>query len=66
MVACDETLTITALLTRAGYACSSHGRRQLGYISGSGTSRFAQTIRLEDAARVVRALGVEPREVVGL
>jgi hypothetical protein len=66
MVACDATLTRTGLLTRAGYASSSHGSRQLGYMPGAGSSRFAQTIRPVDAARVVRALGVEPREVVGL
>ncbi|HEY3830169.1 MAG TPA: hypothetical protein VGL57_13330 [Solirubrobacteraceae bacterium] len=66
MVACDATITRTALLTRAGYASSSHGSRQLGYMTGAGSSRFAQTIRPVDAVRVVRALGVEPREVVGL
>jgi hypothetical protein len=66
MVARDATLTRTGLLTRAGYASSSHGCRQLGYMTGAGSSRFAQTIRPVDAARVVRALGVEPREVVGL
>jgi hypothetical protein len=66
MIACDSTLTRTALLTRAGYASSSHGSRQLGYMTAARSSRFAQTIRPQDAARVVRALGVEPREVVGL
>jgi hypothetical protein len=66
MIACDATLTRTGLLTRAEYASSSHGSRQLGYMTGAGSSRFAQTIRPADAARVVRALGAEPREVVGL
>jgi len=66
MVAADEDLTVTALVTRAGYTSTSHGRRQLGYMRGAGTCRFAQTIRPDDAARIVRALGVEPREVVGL
>jgi hypothetical protein len=65
-VACEEDLTVTAVLTRAGYKCSSHGRRQLGYMRGAGSQRFAQTIRPDDAARVVRALGLEPLEVVGL
>ncbi len=65
-VVARDGVCITELLRRAGYRCSSHGRRQLGYMRGSGRSRFAQTIGLADAARVVRALGVEPREVVGL
>jgi hypothetical protein len=66
MIARDGTLTRSELLRRAGYASSSHGRRQLGYMACAGSSRLAQTIRLADATRVVRALGVEPREVVGL
>jgi hypothetical protein len=66
MVARDQDLTVTGVLTRAGYRSSSHGRRQLGYMRAAGTSRFAQTIRPDDAARIVRSLGVEPREVVGL
>jgi len=65
IVARDD-VSRTALLTRAGYKSSSHGNRQLGYMRASGSSRRAQTIRLADAARVARALGVEPREVVGL
>jgi len=66
IVAGDQDLTVTAVLTRVGYRSSSHGRRQLGYMRAAGTSRFAQTIRPHYAARIVRALGVEPREVVGL
>jgi len=66
MVASEEDLTVTAVITRAGYRSTSHGRRQLGYMGAAGTKRFAQTIRPHDAARVVRSLGVEPREVVGL
>ncbi len=65
-VVCRDHVSRYALLTRAGYASSSHGSRQLGYMRASGSRRFAQTIRLADAARVVRALGMEPREVVGL
>jgi hypothetical protein len=61
-----EDLTVTAVITRAGYKSTSHGRRQLGYMKAAGTKRFAQTIRPDDAARIVRSLGVEPREVVGL
>jgi hypothetical protein len=61
-----EDLTVTAVITRAGYKSTSHGRRQLGYMGAAGTRRFAQTIRPDDAARIVRSLGVEPREVVGL
>jgi hypothetical protein len=66
MLAAERDLTISGLLSLAGYESSSHGRRQLGYMRGSGTSRCAQTIRPENAARIVRALGLEPREVVGL
>jgi hypothetical protein len=65
-VAGDQDLTVTGVLTRAGYRSTSHGRRQLGYMRGAGSQRFAQTIRPHDAARIVRALGLEPREVVGL
>lgn len=66
LVAAEEDLTVTAVITRAGYKSTSHGRRQLGYMRGAGTSRFAQTIRPTDAARIVDALGVAPREVAGL
>lgn len=66
IVASDETLSITALLTRAGYSSTSHGRRQLGYMRGAKSTRYTQTIKPADAARVVRSLGVDPREVVGL
>lgn len=63
---CNPDLSVHAILCNAGYKSTSHGRRQLGYMHGSGTPRFTQTIRPDDAARLVRALGREPVEVVGL
>lgn len=59
-------LTRTAILTRAGYKSSSEGSRLLGYMRQSGCRRLGQTITPDHAARVVRALGRAPREVVGL
>jgi hypothetical protein len=59
-------LSLSGLLKRIGYSSTSHGRRQLGWMRHSGCSRIPQTIRPADAARVVRELGVEPREVIGL
>jgi hypothetical protein len=65
-VAADPHLTITAIVTAAGYKSTSEGRRLLGYMRQSGCTRLGQTIRTTHAARFVRALGRAPREVVGL
>jgi hypothetical protein len=62
----NPELTLNALLTAAGYESSSEGRRLLGYMRVSGSPRYGQTISPEHAARVVRALGRDPREVAGL
>jgi hypothetical protein len=59
-------LTVNQIVTRAGYRSTSEGRRLLGYMRQSGCKRLGQTIRPDHAARVVRALGRAPMEVVGL
>ena len=59
-------LSVHAVLRIVGYKSTSHGRRQLGYMRHSGSARVPQTIRPADAARVVRALGQDPVDVVGL
>jgi hypothetical protein len=62
----DADLSVTTILRNAGYKDTSHGRRQLGFMRISGADRVTQTIRPEDAARVVRALGEDPVDVAGL
>jgi hypothetical protein len=59
-------LTVNQIVTAAGYRSTSEGRRLLGYMRQSGCKRAGQTIRPDHAARVVRALGRAPAEVVGL
>ena len=65
-LAADPHLTISQIVTSAGYKGTSEPRRLLGYMRQSGCSRLAQTIRTTHATRLVRALGRAPREVVGL
>jgi hypothetical protein len=62
----DPDLTVNAVITRAGYNCTTHGRRLLGYMRNAHSGHYGQTIRPGDAARVVRALGRSPVEVLGL
>jgi hypothetical protein len=62
----NPDLTVTAILTAAGYKSTSQGRRLLGYMRNAGSDHYGQTIRAGDAARVVRAMGRDPVEVVGL
>jgi hypothetical protein len=62
----DPDLSVSKILRNAGYTSTSHGARHLGFMRQSGSSRVGQTIKPKDAARVVRALGVDPVDVAGL
>jgi hypothetical protein len=62
----DPDLSLSRIVTNAGYTSTSHGARHLGYMRQSGSSRVGQTIKPKDAARVVRALGLDPVDVAGL
>ncbi len=59
-------LTVNAVIKRAGYKSTSQARRLLGYMRNAHSDRYGQTISQGDAARVVRALGRSPMEVLGL
>jgi hypothetical protein len=65
----DPFLTLNAVLRGAGFT-NSQGRRALGYAphpSRSGvTGRPCQTVAVNSAARIARALGRAPSEVAGL
>src|ERR1700684_2973271 len=63
--AADPHLTLSAIFSAAGYSGSSHGSRHLGLMRNSGCARYGQTITPVNAARIVRALGRDPREVPG-
>ncbi|HEV3071857.1 MAG TPA: hypothetical protein VGY76_10590 [Solirubrobacteraceae bacterium] len=65
----DPLLTLNAVLRGAGFT-NSQGRRALGYAphprrSGV-TGRPCQTVAVNTAARIARALGRAPSEVAGL
>jgi|NGEPerStandDraft_6_1074524.scaffolds.fasta_scaffold39483_3 hypothetical protein len=63
---CRPGLKLTAVLREAGIKDSSHGKRLLGYMPYSGSARPSETIPLEHATHLVRALGCSPVDVAGL
>jgi hypothetical protein len=65
-LAADPHLTVSEIVTAAGYKGTSEPRRLLGEMLQSGSSRLSETIRTTHAARLVRALGRAPSEVIGL
>jgi len=72
--AVEPELTLAELSRRAGLGGSSHVARMLGYMKTSGTrksgkrypGRVHDTISVENASRIVRALGYAPVEIEGL
>jgi len=72
--AVEPELTLAELSRRAGLGGSSHVARMLGYMKTSGTrksgkrypGRVHDTISVENAGRIVRALGYAPVEIEGL
>lgn len=70
----EPELTLAELSRRAGLGGSSHVARMLGYMKTSGTrksgkrypGRVHDTISVENAGRIVRALGYAPVEIEGL
>jgi hypothetical protein len=70
----DSTFTIARLADLAGFSCSSHVERDLGYMPTSPTTtkgryypgKIKTTIRVKNASRLVLAMGYVPAEVEGL
>ena len=59
-------LSVGAVIRAAGFVDNSQGRRVLGYAAHADCARPPQTIRIDYAVRIARALGRAPVEVAGL